>query len=90
MKLYASYEKGYKEQQVEIKKTAQTLITEAITARLNNGQIKADELALYKQKIAELTEELKEKLKTDLGNYFVGIELERATRKLKSRKEKTL
>ncbi len=47
MKLYASYEKGYKEQQVEIKKTAQTLITEAITARLNNGQIKADELALY-------------------------------------------
>ena len=44
----------------------------------------------YKQKIAELTEELKEKLKTDLGNYFVGIELERATRKLKSRKEKTL
>ena len=42
MKLYASYEKGYKEQQVEIKKTAQTLITEAITARLNNGQIKAD------------------------------------------------
>lgn len=47
MKLYASYEKGYKEQQVEIKKTAQTLITEAITARLNNGQIKADELALH-------------------------------------------
>lgn len=47
MKIYDSYEKGYKEQQVEIKKTAQTLITEAITARLANGQIKADELALY-------------------------------------------
>ena len=47
MKLYAIYEKGYKEQQVEIKKTAQTLIPEVITARLNNGQIKADELALY-------------------------------------------
>ena len=47
MKVYASYENGYKEQQVEIKKTAQTLLTEAITARLNNGQIKADKLALY-------------------------------------------
>lgn len=47
MKVYASYEDGYKEQQVEIKKTAQTLITEAITARLKDGKITADELALY-------------------------------------------
>lgn len=47
MKVYLSYENGYKEQQVTIKKTTQALITEAITARLNNGQIKADELALY-------------------------------------------
>lgn len=47
MRVYASYEKGYKEQQVAIKKTAQTLITEAITARLNAGKITADELALY-------------------------------------------
>lgn len=47
MKIYDSYEKGYKEQQVAIKTTAQALLTEAITARLANGQIKADELALY-------------------------------------------
>lgn len=47
MKVYASYEDGYKEQQVAIKETAQTLITEAITARLKDGKITADELALY-------------------------------------------
>lgn len=47
MKVYASYENGYKEQQVAIKETAQTLITEAITARLKDGKITADELALY-------------------------------------------
>ena len=46
MKVYASYEDGYKEQQVAIKKTAQTLIAEAITARLKDGKITADELAL--------------------------------------------
>jgi len=45
MKVYASYEDGYKEQQVAIKETAQTLITEAITARLKDGKITADELA---------------------------------------------
>lgn len=47
MKVYASYENGYKEQQVAVKETAQVLINEAIAARLNNGKIKADELALY-------------------------------------------
>ena len=47
MKVYASYEDDYKEQQVAIKETAQTLITEAITARLKDGKITADELALY-------------------------------------------
>lgn len=47
MKVYASYENGYKEQQVAIKETTQALINEAIAARLNDGTIKADELALY-------------------------------------------
>ncbi len=47
MKVYASYENGYKEQQVAIKETTQALINEAIAARLNDGKIKADELALY-------------------------------------------
>ena len=59
MKVYASYEDGYKEQQVAIKETAQTLITEAITARLKDGKITADELALYGAILEEAETDIK-------------------------------
>lgn len=59
MKVYASYENGYEEQQVAIKTTAQALLTEAITARLKDGKITADELALYGAILEEAETDIK-------------------------------
>lgn len=47
MKIFESYENGYKEQQVTVKETALQLVTEAINERIASGQIKASDLTLY-------------------------------------------
>lgn len=43
MKIYRSYENGYKEQQAKVTALTKTLINEAINARIANGQITADD-----------------------------------------------